>query len=247
MLSVTSQTPTKEEAMVVMDGAMELRFPYHIRRIKATSENKTNIEDCSTYIEHLKELYKNAHIESMHWTNQLLHQALNKIPDIEVYKEIRKSISAYLSEMGSAGKADLPNIINKIKSIEADRRSRGQPTSGGRNNKNNRVHNKQSLKCYICNEYGHTRDKCQSLCKWCDKPVHKNRDCDQKPERGRSRNRSEDRKRVSSKSKRRSKKGSPHPSSKKNKKKSSTNKNRRTSLNESQSSAGTSYDDEEEE
>ena len=27
--------------MVVMDAAMELRFPYHIRRIKATSETKT--------------------------------------------------------------------------------------------------------------------------------------------------------------------------------------------------------------
>ena len=97
-------------------------------------------------------------MENMNWTNLLMHQTLNKVPQNEARKDIRKTKSAYLSELGSTGIADIPTILNRIKSIEADRRSRGHPTTGGKSNRNNRV-NEKVIRCYICNETGHTKDK----------------------------------------------------------------------------------------
>ena len=75
-------------------------------------------------------------MESMNWTNLLVHQTLNKVPENEAYREIRKIISSYLSELGSTGVADVPAILNRIKGIEADRTSRGQPTTRSKNNRN---------------------------------------------------------------------------------------------------------------
>ena len=60
-----------------------------------------------------------------------------------------KDISDYLSELGSTGIADVPTILNRIKSIEVYRRSRGHPTTGGKSNRNNRV-NEKVFHCCIC-------------------------------------------------------------------------------------------------
>ena len=114
----------KKEAFVVIDAAMELRFPFHNRRIQTLAENNKAHEEASAYVERLLELFKNAQIENMNWCNLLIHQTLNKVLEKEAHIDIRKTISAYLSELGAT---DVPTILNRIKSIEADRRSRGYP------------------------------------------------------------------------------------------------------------------------
>ena len=69
----------------------------------------------STYVERLKKLYKNAKMENMNWTNLLIHQTLNKVHENEAHKDIRKTISSYLSELGSTGIADIPTFSIELK------------------------------------------------------------------------------------------------------------------------------------
>ena len=81
----------------------------------------------------------------MNWCRLLIHQTINKVPENEAHENIRKTISAYLSELGAKGIADVPTILNRIKGIEADRRSTGYPTTGDKANTSKRVNEKKLL------------------------------------------------------------------------------------------------------
>ena len=52
----------------------------------------------------------------MNWCNLLIHETLNKVPENEAHKDIRKTISAYLSELGPKGIAVIPTVstVSKV-------------------------------------------------------------------------------------------------------------------------------------
>ena len=45
------------------------------------------------YFKRLEILYKQSDIEKMSWTNLLAHQGLNKLPEAECFRDIRKLVS----------------------------------------------------------------------------------------------------------------------------------------------------------
>ena len=52
--------------------------------------------------------------------NLLAHHALNKLPDVEVYKDIRKAIASELSACGHEKVRQLDKMVAKLEGIEVE-------------------------------------------------------------------------------------------------------------------------------
>merc|ERR1712239_23566 len=156
-----------------------------------------------------------------------LHVFLKHLPDNEVFRKQREWVSNYLSELsikGANSRADLSKSERQIQRIEAELRQNSKPTSQSAQNRNRRAkqEEKQEVRCHICNQHGHTKENCKSLCWHCNLPGHGNRDCPKREDRGRSKSRGRARGRNESNSRQRgqsSKRRKPPLSQKKKKKK----------------------------
>merc|ERR1712081_88831 len=176
--------------------------------------------------------FTDAKMVQAHWQNILIHLLLKHLPESEVFKKQGDWLSNYLSEIstnkGATSKADLKKVENNLLCIEADLRSRGQPTSqviqSGRNCRTFNGEEKKEDRCGICNREGHTDKECKSPCWNCQQIGHRNKDCPNKrsnrgrtPSCNRGQNKFTSRQRDKSKPRR----NSPH--SKKNKGRKSRN------------------------
>ena len=132
---------------------------------------------------------------SAHRKNLLTHWILNSLPDSKMFKQQRDFIASYLSDIGrrkgGTAKANLNHIKNGLIYIEADQRSKGQPTSQTISSANNRrtfnTEDNGEERCQICNRSGQQTIDCKSPCWHCKKPGHCTRDCTNiKRDRGRS-------------------------------------------------------------
>ena len=132
---------TKKEVKDRINDMMLNKIPTHSHRIQCLSEPKKNKQTSSMYFKRLKLHYSQADIERMNWKNLLAHQVLNKIPETEIYKDIRKAISAELSAYGREKVLKLDELISKLKDIKADRTANDLAnTKAGRSNNHNKNH-----------------------------------------------------------------------------------------------------------
>ena len=224
-----------------IEEVMLRKIPTHSRRIQALSEAKKPTETSSMFFKRVETLYRQADIPTMSWTNLLAHLCLLKIPEADCHKDIRKLISKELSSCGNDKELQLPELIKRIETIEAERTATGLSNfqnTGRHNSKNrsnrvqssNREDNRGRARCFICGSSDHTKEHCTSPCKWCGKPGHRYRDCKEcppehrGPPRDRSWSRGRQRQRSQGPSRQASPKGpSPHPKTNQGK-----NKNNRT-------------------
>ena len=85
-------------------------------------------------------MYDEANMEQITKNILILHHILQELPEIEPHRKIMENISTHLSSLNLEEDADLVKVIQDIKKVEAERRTRGLPTTGKKGgNKVNRT------------------------------------------------------------------------------------------------------------
>ena len=124
---------TEDNIKEEVGNLMEIKFPIHTRRMAGIKPILRSNKDASTFMKRVLVNFKNGKMSQCHWENLLTHLILNSLPDSETFKKQRDFIASYLSDIGrkkgGTAKANLNHIENGLIHIEADLRSKGQPTS----------------------------------------------------------------------------------------------------------------------
>ena len=121
---------TKKEALEKTEEVLLIHFPPHNRRVMAMDGKKKDSEDVSTFIKQVSIMYDEAKLITITKNILLLHHVLQEIAEIEPHKKILNCISGHLGELILGGDLDLMLCLNGITKIEAERRTRGLPTTG---------------------------------------------------------------------------------------------------------------------
>ena len=116
-------------------------------------------EEASSFLKRTLVDFTDAKMAQAHWQNFLIHLILKHLRDSDVFKKQRDFLSSYLSEIsinkGATSKADQKKVGKNILRIEADLRSKGQPTcqviQSGRNCRIFQGEDMNEEKCGICN------------------------------------------------------------------------------------------------